>query len=122
MELAQAAQANGVRKMIHTSSAGIIGLQPDRSPGDDQTPPWSGTMKNLYLKSKVRDGRAPASPTVPDLMANGKREKKIIVLLTDASSENVPSCTSFEPPGRASFHTGKANSKRRGGSFSCRLS
>jgi nucleoside-diphosphate-sugar epimerase len=40
--------------MIHTSSAGIIGLQPDRSPGDDQTPPWSGTMKNLYLKSKVR--------------------------------------------------------------------
>jgi dihydroflavonol-4-reductase len=54
MELAQAAQAMGVRKMIHTSSAGIIGLQPDGSPGDEQTPPWSGTMKNLYLKSKVR--------------------------------------------------------------------
>src|SRR5260370_7270848 len=98
MELAQAAQANGVRKMIHTSSAGIIGLQPDRSPGDDQTPPWSGTMKNLYLKSKVRDGRAPASPTVPDLMANGKREKNITVLLPDASSDNLPTSQPFQPP------------------------
>jgi dihydroflavonol-4-reductase len=54
MELAQTAHAMGVRKMIHTSSAGIIGLHPDGSPGDEQTPPWPGTMKNLYLKSKKK--------------------------------------------------------------------
>jgi dihydroflavonol-4-reductase len=54
MELAQAAHAMGVRKMIFTSSAGIIGLQSDGSPGDEQTPPWQGVVKNLYLDSKRR--------------------------------------------------------------------
>jgi len=54
LELAEAAHAMGVGKLIYTSSAGIIGLQPDGSPGDEQTPPWLGTTKNLYLKSKVR--------------------------------------------------------------------
>ena len=54
MELAQAAHAMGVRKMIYTSSASIIGLQPNGWPGDEQTPPWSGAAKNLYLDSKRR--------------------------------------------------------------------
>jgi len=54
MELARAAQAMGVRKMIHTSSAGIVGLQPDSSPGDEQTPPWLGATHNLYLRSKLK--------------------------------------------------------------------
>jgi dihydroflavonol-4-reductase len=54
MKLAQAAHAMGVRKMIYTSSASIIGLQPDGSPGDEQTPPWHGVAKNLYLDSKRR--------------------------------------------------------------------
>jgi len=54
LELAQAAHAMGVGKMIHTSSAGTVGLQPDGSPGDEQTPPWPGTKKNLYLQSKGR--------------------------------------------------------------------
>jgi dihydroflavonol-4-reductase len=57
MELAQAAHAMGVRKMIYTSSAGIIGLQPDGSPGDEQTPPWPGATRNLYLRSKERAER-----------------------------------------------------------------
>jgi dihydroflavonol-4-reductase len=52
LELAQAAHAMGVGKMIHTSSSGIIGLQPDGSPGDETTPPWPGTTSNLYLNSK----------------------------------------------------------------------
>jgi dihydroflavonol-4-reductase len=52
MELAQTAHAMGVGKMIYTSSASIIGLQPDGSPGDEQTPSWPGTARNLYLKSK----------------------------------------------------------------------
>jgi dihydroflavonol-4-reductase len=52
MELAQAAQAMGVGKMIHTSSSGIIGLQSDGSSGDETTPPWPGATSNLYLNSK----------------------------------------------------------------------
>jgi dihydroflavonol-4-reductase len=54
MDLAQAAHAMGVGKMIYTSSAGVIGSQPDGSPGNEQTPPWPGTVKNLYLDSKRR--------------------------------------------------------------------
>jgi dihydroflavonol-4-reductase len=52
LELAQAAHAMGVSKMIHTSSASIVGLQADGSPGDERTPPWSGATSNLYLNSK----------------------------------------------------------------------
>ncbi len=52
MDLARAAQARGVAKMIDTSSSGIIGLKPDGSPGDEQTPAWPGAEENLYLRSK----------------------------------------------------------------------
>jgi dihydroflavonol-4-reductase len=52
MELARAAHARGVRKMVDTSSSGIIGIEPDGSPGHEGTPPWSGVERNLYLKSK----------------------------------------------------------------------
>ena len=38
MDLARAAHAMGVGKMIYTSSAGIVGLQSDGSPGDEQIP------------------------------------------------------------------------------------
>jgi len=54
LELARAAHARGVKKMIHTSSAGIIGVKKDGSPGDEATPPWSGADKNLYLQSKLQ--------------------------------------------------------------------
>jgi dihydroflavonol-4-reductase len=49
LELAQAAHAMGIGKMIYTSSAGIIGLKPDGSTVDEQTPVWPGAKKNLYL-------------------------------------------------------------------------
>ena len=52
MDLARAAHVRGVAKMIDTSSSGIIGLQADGSPGDEQTPAWAGVEKNLYLRSK----------------------------------------------------------------------
>jgi dihydroflavonol-4-reductase len=52
LELAHAAHAMGVGKLIYANSAGIIGLQPDGAPGNEQTPPWPGATKNLYLKSK----------------------------------------------------------------------
>jgi dihydroflavonol-4-reductase len=54
LELSQAAYAMGVKRLIHTSSASIVGLQPDGSPGDEQTPAWPGIAKNLYLQSKQR--------------------------------------------------------------------
>lgn len=52
MNLARAAHARGVAKMIDTSSSGIIGLKADGSPGDEQTPAWPGVERNLYLRSK----------------------------------------------------------------------
>lgn len=70
MELAQAAHEMGVGKMIYTSSAGIIGLQPDGSPGDEQTPSWPGTATNLYLKSKRQ---------AEQLLLEFSREKKFFV-------------------------------------------
>ena len=70
LELAQAAHAMGVVNMIYTSSAGIIGLQPDGTPGDEQTPPWPGTTRNLYLKSK---GRA------EQLLREFSREKRFFI-------------------------------------------
>lgn len=54
LELARTAYALGVKKMVHTSSAGIIGVKADGSPGDEETPPWSGVEKNLYLQSKSK--------------------------------------------------------------------
>ena len=52
MDLARAAHARGVAKMVDTSSAGIIGLKPDGAAGDEGTPAWSGAGRNLYLQSK----------------------------------------------------------------------
>lgn len=52
MELARAGHARGVLKMIDTSSAGIIGHQPDGSPGDETTAPSPLMAKNLYVESK----------------------------------------------------------------------
>lgn len=54
MELVRAAASRGVTKIVDTSSSGIIGMQPDGSPGHEDTPPWSGVEKNLYFRSKAR--------------------------------------------------------------------
>jgi hypothetical protein len=51
----------------------------------------------------------------------GADPSTITVLLTNVPSGNVPSCTSFGPQGRVSFHMVRANSKRRAESFSYRL-
>lgn len=52
LELTRAAHAKGVSKMVHTSSAGIVGMKADGSPGDEATPSWPGIEGNLYLDSK----------------------------------------------------------------------
>jgi dihydroflavonol-4-reductase len=54
LTLAHAAQRAGVRRFVFTSSAGVVGNQPDGMPGVEDTPPWSGTSGNLYLRSKRR--------------------------------------------------------------------
>lgn len=53
LELAEAARAQGVKRLIDTSSSGTIGLKPDGSPGDEKTPPAPVAERNLYFKSKV---------------------------------------------------------------------
>jgi len=52
MELARAAHSRGVKKMVDTSSAGIIGPKTGGLPGDEETPMWPAARKNLYFDSK----------------------------------------------------------------------
>lgn len=52
LDLVHAAHTRGVARFIDTSAAGLVGLQPDGSPGDESTPPWPGNARNLYLASK----------------------------------------------------------------------
>lgn len=54
LELARAAVARGVAKLVDTSSAGIVGVESDGTAGDEATPPWPGIENNLYLQSKRR--------------------------------------------------------------------
>jgi dihydroflavonol-4-reductase len=53
LALAEAARAEGVQRLVDTSSSGTIGLKPDGSPGDEETPPAALAKGNLYFKSKV---------------------------------------------------------------------
>jgi nucleoside-diphosphate-sugar epimerase len=53
LALAEAARAQGVRRFVHTSSNGTIGIKGDGSPGDEDTPPAPIARRNLYFKSKV---------------------------------------------------------------------
>jgi dihydroflavonol-4-reductase len=57
LQLMTEADRRGVRRFIHVSSGGVIGMKPDGSPGDEETPPVPGQTSNLYFKSKV-DGDA----------------------------------------------------------------
>ena len=53
LELMAAADERRVPCFVHVSSAGTIGLKPDGSPGDEDTPPSPVAASNLYFKSKV---------------------------------------------------------------------
>jgi dihydroflavonol-4-reductase len=54
LDLVHAAHTRGVARFIDTSSAGLVGLAPDGSPGDETTLPWAGSARNLYLASKQK--------------------------------------------------------------------
>jgi dihydroflavonol-4-reductase len=53
LALAEAARSRGVRRLLDTSSSGIIGLKPGGEPGDESTPPAPVARTNLYFRSKV---------------------------------------------------------------------
>jgi dihydroflavonol-4-reductase len=59
--LLEAAHARGVKRVVDTSTDGIIGHKPDGSPGDEDTPPSPLAQSNLYFRSKLiaeEQGRA----------------------------------------------------------------
>jgi dihydroflavonol-4-reductase len=51
-QLLEAAERNGVRRVVHVSTVGVIGMMPDGRPGDESTPPAPQQMRNLYFRSK----------------------------------------------------------------------
>jgi dihydroflavonol-4-reductase len=53
VELMGEAHRRGVMRAVDTSSVGTIGMKPDGSPGDEQTPPSELSFSNLYYRSKV---------------------------------------------------------------------
>lgn len=52
------ADRRGIRRFVHVSSCGAIGMKPDGSPGDEETPPLRVQMSNLYFRSKVEGDAA----------------------------------------------------------------
>lgn len=53
IEILKAADSAGVKKALYVSSSGVIGLKPDGSAGDENTPPHPVSEGNLYFRSKV---------------------------------------------------------------------
>lgn len=54
IELLRAAERAGVKRAVHTSSSGVIGMKPGHRPGDENTPPTANQMANLYFRSKKK--------------------------------------------------------------------
>jgi dihydroflavonol-4-reductase len=53
INILEAAEKQGVATAIYVSSSGTIGMKPDGSSGDENTPPSPYAENNLYFKSKV---------------------------------------------------------------------
>jgi dihydroflavonol-4-reductase len=53
IDLLRAAERQGVKKVIYTSSSGVIGMQPGADWGDESCAPDAHAMENLYFRSKV---------------------------------------------------------------------
>jgi dihydroflavonol-4-reductase len=61
IQLLEAAEKAGIRKVIYTSSSGVIGARRDGKPGDEATPPDRSVEQNLYFRSKLVAERAIAA-------------------------------------------------------------
>jgi dihydroflavonol-4-reductase len=53
LQILEAAEKQGVKKVIYVSSSGVIGQTKDGKPSDENTPPGKISYENLYFKSKV---------------------------------------------------------------------
>jgi dihydroflavonol-4-reductase len=53
IELLEAAERAGIKRAVHTSSSGTIGMKPNGSYGDEQTVIPLEATSNLYFRSKV---------------------------------------------------------------------
>ena len=53
LELMERAERAGVKTFVHTSSSGTIGVKPDGTAGDENTPPDAKQLRNAYFQSKV---------------------------------------------------------------------
>lgn len=53
IKLLNAAEKQGIKKVIYVSSAGQIGMNPGDLPGDESTPVDAQLISNLYMKSKA---------------------------------------------------------------------
>lgn len=53
VELLRAAEAQGVARVVYTSSSGVYGKTPDGSPATEHTPPDAQVHANLYFRSKL---------------------------------------------------------------------
>jgi dihydroflavonol-4-reductase len=51
-QLLEAAEGQAVRRVVHVSTSGVIGMTPDGAPGDESTHPTPQQMRNLYFRSK----------------------------------------------------------------------
>ncbi len=60
VKILEETEKKGFSKAIYVSSSGTIGLNPDGSPGDENTPPSPFAADNLYFKSKVLADKAVA--------------------------------------------------------------
>jgi dihydroflavonol-4-reductase len=58
IELLAAAEKHGVKRAIHTSSSGVIGMKPNHQPGDETTAPDAKRLENLYFRSKLKADEA----------------------------------------------------------------
>jgi dihydroflavonol-4-reductase len=68
VKILEAAEKFGFTMAIYVSSSGTIGMKPDGSAGDENTPPSSYTENNLYFKSKVIADKAVAEFTEKSTM------------------------------------------------------
>ncbi|MCU0493251.1 MAG: SDR family oxidoreductase [Chloroflexaceae bacterium] len=53
IQLLAEAERHGVKKVIYTSSSGVIGMKPGSDWGDESCDPDNYVMENLYFRSKV---------------------------------------------------------------------
>ncbi len=58
IQLLQAAERAGVKRAVHTSSSGVIGMKPGHLPGDETTAPSAKQLENLYFRSKKKADEA----------------------------------------------------------------